>query len=372
MRFRRLGVRLSIFSLSLLAIRLAGCSADAGEEDLAFERPIGSGGNGAGSGAGDGGGTILIDAGGSGDGALTADSACVGETKQAELIPLSMYILLDKSASMTNFGSPKWSQAVSALNAFAGDQSLVATKIALQSWSGDGPCNGSVYDTPAIPMGLVPTTAPQVQSWLASINPNGNTPTQGALLGLTKFTTQYATQNPGEKVVGLLVTDGLPTRCNLGTSTLTGIAAAAFNGTPSILTYTMGMQGADFGLLDAIAQAGGTSKAFNATGGTQAFIAALQAITGSALACEFEIPKPDNGSTLDPDKVNVEFTPSSGGKQPVYKVDNLAACVPWGWYYDDPINPTRILLCPDACNSVKQDTSGRIDLILGCKSTPPS
>ncbi|HMR76503.1 MAG TPA: hypothetical protein PKD61_15380, partial [Polyangiaceae bacterium] len=106
MRFRRLGVRLSIFSLSLLAIRLAGCSADAGEEDLAFERPIGSGGNGAGSGAGDGGGTILIDAGGSGDGALTADSACVGETKQAELIPLSMYILLDKSASMTNFGSP--------------------------------------------------------------------------------------------------------------------------------------------------------------------------------------------------------------------------------------------------------------------------
>ncbi len=354
-------------SLVIFAGRVAGCSADG---STASGRPIGGGG--AGGGGGDSGGTILIDAAATGDGALTADSACVGETKQAELIPLSMYILLDKSASMTNYGSPKWSQAVAALNAFASDQSLVATKVALQSWSGNGPCNGSVYDTPAIPMGLVPTTAPQVATWLSGIPPTGNTPTQGALLGLTKFTAQYATQNPGEKVVGLLVTDGLPTRCDLSPSTLTGIAATALAGSPSILTYTMGMQGADFGLLNAIAQAGGTTKAFDATGGTQAFITALQAISGSALACEFEIPKPDNGSTLDPDKVNVEFTPSAGGKQPVFKVDNLAACVPWGWYYDDPINPTRILLCPDACNQVKQDTSGRIDLILGCKSTPPS
>ncbi len=55
--------------------------------------------------------------------------------------------------------------------------------------------------------------------------------------------------------------------------------AAAFNGTPSIFAYTVGMQDANFGLVDAIAQAGGTGKAFDAAGGTQAFIAACCAPT---------------------------------------------------------------------------------------------
>ena len=354
-------------AIALVVFSGQACSASPDSEGTAFERPLGTGGS---AGGGDSGITINIDA-GSGDGALTADSACVGETKQAELIPLSMYILLDRSSSMVSHGSPKWSQALAALNAFAGDQSLIATKIALQSWAGEGPCDGSYYDTPAVPMGQVPTVAPQVANWLLGINPKGNTPTQGALLGLTKFTTQYAAKNPGEKVVGLLVTDGLPTRCDTSQSTLSGIAASAFNGTPSIPTYVMGMQGANFALLDAIAQAGGTGKSFDVTAGTQAFTSALQAISGSALACEFEIPTPDTG-TLDPERVNVEFTPGTGAPQQVFKVDNLAACVPWGWYYDDPIKPTRILLCPDACTQVKADTNGRIDMILGCKSTLPT
>jgi hypothetical protein len=359
----------------LLAARTAGCSASDDVGGTAFPSTggyVGTGGSAAASGGqGATGGGILIDGGDPGDGALTADSACVGETKQAEKIPLAMYILLDKSGSMTSGGSPKWSQAVNAINAFASDQSLVAIKVALQAWSGNGPCDGSVYDTPAIAMSPVPGAAPQIAGWLSSLYPSGNTPTQGALLGLRKYTSQYASQNPGEKVVGLLITDGLPTTCNLSQSTLTGIAASSFNGSPSVLVYTMGMQGADFGLLNQIAQAGGTGKAFDATAGTQAFIDALQTISGSALSCEFEVPTPAEG-TLDPEKVNLEFTPTGGSVQQLYKVDNEAACVDWGWYYDDPIAPTRVILCPTTCNTVKQDTQGRIDLILGCKTIPAS
>jgi hypothetical protein len=366
--------RLVGVALCVLAARVVGCSASDDGSGTAEARgtsgSVGSGGSGAWGGSGATGGGLAIDGGLTGDGALTADSACVGETKQAEKIPLSMYILLDRSGSMTNYGSPKWSQAVNAINTFVSDQSLVAIKVALQAWSGQGPCDGSVYDTPAIPMSPVPASAPQIASWLSTLSPYGNTPTQGALLGLQKYTTQYASQNPGEKVIGLLVTDGLPTTCSLSQSVLMGIASNTFNGTPSILVYTMGMQGADFGLLDLLAQAGGTGKAFDATGGTQAFIDALQTISGSALSCEFEVPTPETG-TLDPDKVNVEFTPTSGAAQPLYKVDNEAACVAWGWYYDDPIAPTRVILCPDTCNQVKQDTQGRIDLILGCKSNEP-
>jgi hypothetical protein len=246
----------------------------------------------------------------------------------------------------------------------------VGVKVALQVWSGEGPCDGSVYNTPAIAMDVLPNHAPQISTWLSGISPDGNTPTQGALLGLATYCGTYAAANPGEKVVGLLVTDGQPTTCDTSAGTLTGIAASAFAATPSILVYVMGMQGADFGLLDQIAQAGGTTSSFDATGGAAAFIAALEAIRGTALNCEFQIPEPDGG-TVNPDEVNVEFFPSEGGSQKLYKVADASACVPWGWYYDDPANPTTIILCDESCDQAKLDNNGRIEVLLGCQSLPP-
>jgi hypothetical protein len=36
-----------------------------------------------------------------------------------------------------------------------------------------------------------------------------------------------------------------------------------------------------------------------------------------------------------------------------------------GWHYDDPKNPTKIILCQSTCDSVQQK-SGKIDIVLGC------
>jgi hypothetical protein len=57
----------------------------------------------------------------------------------------------------------------------------------------------------------------------------------------------------------------------------------------------------------------------------------------------------------------------------IYKVDNAAACDPQngGWYYDDPVNPTKVLLCDVSCAEVSGDPMGKIDILFGCASLQP-
>ena len=362
-----------------------GCGGDDGPKVAGGDGARGgtsSGGSSSGDGSAAGGssgvgGGVFFDGSLSNDGALTADSACAGETFEGEIIPLAMYIMLDRTGSMNEESPSKWNQAVTALTQFVNDPASAGIKIAIQTFA-DSPCDGSVYDTPAVPMAPLPTNAQPVISYISGITPSGGTPTEGALRGLTSFCASYATANPSETVVGLIVTDGEPTRCDRSASTLTGIVAGALAGTPSILTFAMGMNGADFGLMNQIAAAGGTMMSFDASGGAASFVQALEAIRGIALQCEYSLPE-STSQMVDPEKVNVEFNPSGqldGGPQTpqqLGKVDSEAACagVPWGWYYDDNMNPTTIFLCPQTCDEAKKDPNGRVEIIVGCTSLPP-
>jgi hypothetical protein len=100
------------------------------------------------------------------------------------------------------------------------------------------------------------------------------------------------------------------------------------------------------------------------------FDAVAQAVIASAkLSCELVIPPPSMG-TLDPAKVNVAI--QSGGNQ-VYLpgVTDAAACGPaGGWYYDDPVTPTKVTLCPASCDaaqaSVGPGKPGHIEVLFGC------
>src|SRR5262245_7253407 len=107
-----------------------------------------SGGIGASSGSGGipaggttSGGTAGAFGGGGSGGA--GGSTCVGEVFPIERTPLAIYIMLDKSGSMLAPGSNKWQQATTAINAFASDPTLAGVKVALQTWSGAGPCDGT-------------------------------------------------------------------------------------------------------------------------------------------------------------------------------------------------------------------------------------
>ncbi len=94
-------------------------------------------------------------------------------------------------------------------------------------------------------------------------------------------------------------------------------------------------------------------------------------ISASQLACEYAIPEPPMGETFDPAQVNVLYTP--GGQmmpQPIYNVPGGAQdCGPQGgWYYDDPVNPTMIMICPASCDALQNDPMGKVDVEFGCET----
>lgn len=84
---------------------------------------------------------------------------------------------------------------------------------------------------------------------------------------MVKSCQNHLASAPEEHCAALLVTDGEPTECDTATTTLTDIAAASFGAKVSVPVYAMGVSGADFCLLELIAKAGGTSKAFDVSSG---------------------------------------------------------------------------------------------------------
>lgn len=93
---------------------------------------------------------------------------------------------------------------------------------------------------------------------------------------------------------------------------------------------------------------------------------------GAALACEYEIPPPPDGMDFDPDQVNVEFDDGMGGMLPIGRVDSPAECagVADGWYYDVPAAPTRIVLCPQTCDTIQGFSTASVSIKFGCATIP--
>lgn len=38
-----------------------------------------------------------------------------------------------------------------------------------------------------------------------------------------------------------------------------------------------------------------------------------------------------------------------------------------GWYFDDPIAPSVIMLCPEFCQQIKQDIGSKVTMFLECQ-----
>jgi hypothetical protein len=98
------------------------------------------------------------------------------------------------------------------------------------------------------------------------------------------------------------------------------------------------------------------------------FKAALDQIRKTAIGCEYVVPQPTNGQAFDPNKVNVLYSPSGGAEQTLLYVPDAGSCVADGWYYDDPANPKKILLCPQLCPTVKADTAAKVQISVGCST----
>lgn len=91
----------------------------------------------------------------------------------------------------------------------------------------------------------------------------------------------------------------------------------------------------------------------------------------SKIDCTLGIPATDAG-TIDPKRVNVVL--ESGGQRTLLpQVSGASACASnTGWYYDDPSAPTKVTLCPAACDAangvVGATKGGKVELLFGCAS----
>ncbi|MEM6991802.1 MAG: vWA domain-containing protein [Myxococcota bacterium] len=99
---------------------------------------------------------------------------------------------------------------------------------------------------------------------------------------------------------------------------------------------------------------------------------AQQVIGGATLSCSYEIPPPPDGEVFDKDEVNVSFDDGMGGTLEIGRVDDPANCggVADGWYYDDPDDPTVILVCPQTCDKIQGFAQATVAIIFGCETIP--
>jgi hypothetical protein len=326
------------------------------------------------------------------DGAPTSvteeGGACVASTYEGESVPLDMFVMWDRSGSMgveVN-GGRKWDLVLAAFDAFLNDPQSRGISVGIQYFSlsdtpGQNPddthfsCNIPDYGVAAVPIAPLPANAAPISTALHALSPAGRTPTRVAMEGALKVATDWAAAHPSHKVVIVLQTDGDPNVCDSTVDAVSAVAKRGFIAVPSIPTYVIGVGTTDS--LNAIAAAGGTTQALlvDTNADTkQQFIDAMNKVRGSAqVPCEFLLPDPGGGNTLDPTRVNVAFTPNGGARPTsLLQATNLAECDPatGGWFYDDNLTPTRITLCDASCGQVTADSSARVQVLLGCQSHP--
>ncbi len=316
---------------------------------------------------------------------------CAADVIAAELTPVNLFLMVDRSGSMAV--NEKWSHATGALRTFLGDPLTHGLRVALRFFSDDEPmagctmqgCSLDACAEPLVDVGTLSVTRgdgdTQEAQLLDAIDrtfPRSGlgTPIYPALGGALKWAGVYQSEHPTEKTVVVLVTDGEPNGCNQDMRDISALASDAYAafGVP---TYAIGLEGSNEVQMDQIARAGQTERGiFVGSSGNaeQELLTALDAIRGQTMSCDFALPKASGGRDADSSRVNITLTsgaaPRGTAAVQLHRVDSQAACSDAGaaWYYDDPHAPTRIHLCPAACE-LATERGRQIDVELGCVDT---
>jgi hypothetical protein len=86
-------------------------------------------------------------------------------------------------------------------------------------------------------------------------------------------------------------------------------------------------------------------------------------IAGAQVDCEFAIPDPPLGQTIDLDTVVVRYEPGDGSpSQDLNQVPDAGTCMANAYYIEGDL----IKLCPEACTIVKADDAAQMKVLFGC------
>lgn len=382
-------IGLIVSGVTGMAVASGGCGSDSGSAAGSSGGSSGDGGTSGSSGSsgtfgssgasganGEGGaGSSGTSGGASSSGSSGDDVACQTATAAVQKSPIDMMIGLDTSLSM-DFDD-KWINVRDALKLFVGNPKYVDLGVGLQFFPIRKQCDADAYKDPAVPLQLIAQSEGPIIQALDAQEMAGGTPMVPLLQGLTSYLASNA--QPNRKPVLVLATDGFPDDNCLDTAggamantfdNAIAVAKAAFEGTPSVPTFVIGV-GTELTALDDIAAAGGTTAATlvdtSAGVDTQAaFVTALDNIRKRAIPCTYAIP---NSGAIDPHQTNVSYTPGGGTAEQLVFVGSDSDCTKAptnGWYFDNPTNPTEVILCAATCNVVKEDDLGQVSLVFGC------
>lgn len=319
---------------------------------------------------------------------------CTGASFESEATAADIFFLVDRSVSMGEHNvvesdpdSPtRWEALTSALKEFFADEASENLRVGLGYFPkfGDDACDVDAYATPDVAIDFLGSNA---DALIESIDENtletggaliprngGLTPSVPALTGALTYAQEWADEHPERPVVVVFATDGYPTdptaeddACNdTAISSLEAVAKEFLEGDPRITTFVVGI--GEVSNLKRVAEAGGSNNAFFVNDCPTAvadLTTSLKRVANSPALCGFDIPEPPLGQTIDPDEVNVVFTPKNGTPEIIYKMPNSGNCGSGGWYYDNNNEPTEIRVCPETCSMFG---GGTIEIVVGCES----
>jgi hypothetical protein len=330
---------------------------------------------------------------------VNADAACAASQQDSTPIKQGIIIVFDNSTSMNcNVANPACTDALpggastridavrNAINNFCAAPASADVPVGLIPFPsvGGDQCL-SDYSRLTVPIATCQANATTLPSTLATLTPHMNTPTEQALTGAYAAAARYTTANPGHTVAVVLVTDGYPYACGNDTTGAKAatLAKAAFDGSPSVQTFVVGLGATT--TLDAIALAGsgGATHAISSSADATQQILNLLTTVSKLITCDYAIPSAgsgldggqgaDAGHGVDYGFVNVQTKIGDAASfDTILNVSDQSKCNPTGggWYYDvkptTTTNPTKIVLCPQTCDAVNGAPGSVLQVLMGC------
>lgn len=337
---------------------------------------------------------------------LGAASACSATAYESHELPTSMLFVLDRSRSMVcnlpplqssteceqdpqpvDEGAPsKWQVTRAAFSKTFDELPLTGSLVGLSFFANDGECG--VDSTPNVELAALDRGQKQkLTRALNDMTPDGQTPIVGATI-LAYAHLHQELKAPGNRYV-VLMTDGAESCAPDGIDQLLTKEVQRARDA-NIRTFVIGAPGSEQAraVLSELAYRGGTARSSDcvhdrngasdkgdchldmttSTDFAAALAGALGKVSSAAQSCEFPVEKSD-----DPENVNVQYTPSAGGGSECFaRDDKPCAQGANGWQFgraaDGKEDFSRVVLCGDACERIRQDPAARVDILVGCES----
>jgi hypothetical protein len=279
---------------------------------------------------------------------MPADSSGCRGTSYS--VALGLHLVVDASLGMV---VPRnlWQPLGDALDAWTASDTMATTQLAAQLFAGE--CSPDAYAAISVPIANATEQAAALDAQM-SLSMHGFGAATAVALGAVSSEAEQWDQSSHGNAAIVLISGSEPTACD----TMDGATAAASAATSALAlpqavpTYVLAMR--DLPSLDAIAAAGGTGAAHIAEdpASSDALVDAMTAIADEA-RCRVALPADASALTS---QVSLELAGSDSSTVPLMLVFNAEACGDaLGWYFDGTMTRRFAILCPAACDQLRND-----------------